>query len=551
MAKSAKKNLDEIRARKPSMIDSFASKYFPGWAASREQARYDREFSEAKRGALMAVNNWNGSSKTRNGLKGWQTISASPDSTNNGELPELRDRSLDLARNTAIASGALNNVKMFVVGDKGPTLNAQLDGEALGMSEERVEATETLIQREFDLYFNNVEFDLERSLPGADFCAQTVYSWFASGDVFTIRSFVKRPGSPYGTKFQNIEAALCTNPDRTQDGSIPDKKVYEGAVGPVYAGIERDPQTNAPIAYYFQNKYSLDNKRNTSTAWSRVPAFDAKGRKNVIHMHIKDRPRQSRGVPYLAPIIEPLKQLGRYTDGELMAAVVSGMFTAFVKSDSGRNLNPIAGADATTSDSEGIEMGYGNVVSLKSNESIEFGQPGRPSENFDPFVDSILKQIGLALGQPKEILMKNFQSSYSAARAAMLEAWRYFKTIRGMMERNWLEHVYTAFFEEAVALSRIPAPGYLRADIRLQRIWLSREWVWPAQGMIRPEVEIKAFRQADEGGYMTKENITAQLNGGDYMRNAPQRKKEAEIEKDIKEAGQTESEKQGTAPNEG
>jgi len=50
---------------------------------------------------------------------------------------------------------------------------------------------------------------------------------------------------------------------------------------------------------------------------------------------------------------------------------------------------------------------------------------------------------------------------------------------------------------------------------------------------------------------MTKENITAQLNGGDYMRNAPQRKKEAEIEKDIKEAGQTESEKQGTAPNEG
>ena len=143
--------------------------------------------------------------------------------------------------------------------------------------------------------------------------------------------------------------------------------------------------------------------------------------------------------------------------------------------------------------------------------------------------------------------MKNFQSSYSAARAAMLEAWRYFKTIRGMMERNWLNPIYAAFFEEAVARSRIIAPGYLNADPLFRRQWLSKEWIWPAKGMIRPEVEIKALTQAVEGGFLTRESGTAELNGGDYNQNSPQRKKEAVNEKEIKEAGMTEAEKQGTS----
>ncbi|MCF3774148.1 phage portal protein, partial [Salmonella enterica] len=35
----------------------------------------------------------------------------------------------------------------------------------------------------------------------------------------------------------------------------------------------------------------------------------------------------------LAPVIEALKQLGRYTDSELVSAVVSGLFTVFVKTE--------------------------------------------------------------------------------------------------------------------------------------------------------------------------------------------------------------------------
>ncbi|MCH5894346.1 phage portal protein, partial [Salmonella enterica] len=69
--------------------------------------------------------------------------------------------------------------------------------------------------------------------------------------------------------------------------------------------------------------------------WERIPAYGKKtGRRNVLHvMQDWERPGQRRGVPVLAPVIEALKQLGRYTDAELVAAVVSGLFTVFVKTE--------------------------------------------------------------------------------------------------------------------------------------------------------------------------------------------------------------------------
>ena len=53
----------------------------------------------------------------------------------------------------------------------------------------------------------------------------------------------------------------------------------------------------------------------------------------MIHIMTRERIDQRRGVPFLAPVIEALKQLGRYTDAELVAAVVSGLFAVFVESE--------------------------------------------------------------------------------------------------------------------------------------------------------------------------------------------------------------------------
>ena len=74
-------------------------------------------------------------------------------------------------------------------------------------------------------------------------------------------------------------------------------------------------------------------------------------------------------------------------------------------------------AEVSTSDNE-YEMGPGTVNHLGENEDIVFGNPNIPTSGFKDFVETICELIGAALEIPKDILLKNFNSSYSASRGA-------------------------------------------------------------------------------------------------------------------------------------
>ncbi len=52
---------------------------------------------------------------------------------------------------------------------------------------------------------------------------------------------------------------------------------------------------------------------------------------------------------------------------------------------------------------------------------------------------------------PSELLLKNYDASYSASRGAVLEAEKYFKTVRNKFRRNFWEPIYENFMEEVVA----------------------------------------------------------------------------------------------------
>jgi capsid protein len=80
-----------------------------------------------------------------------------------------------------------------------------------------------------------------------------------------------------------------------------------------------------PQAYHVSDRIPAPPRRRLK--WERVPARDRDGRPPVLHLFDRLRPEQTRGVPYLAPVIEHLKQLGDYSDAEVTAAVVSAMFT--------------------------------------------------------------------------------------------------------------------------------------------------------------------------------------------------------------------------------
>ena len=265
-------------------------------------------------------------------------------------------------------------------------------------------------------------------------------SWLMSGDVFVlVKRYPATPLNPYSMRLHVIEADRVSTPTDFSGGytygGFMDAVVPDGRPGAghrVFDGVEVD-KNGRVVAYYISNTYP-HQITTEKQEWTRVPAYGERtGLPNILHIMDSERPDQYRGVPYLAQVIEPLLQLRRYTESELMAALVQSFFTAWIETEtdpSGTPFNEVgtgdiagvptaspdgAGASNISDDPNEYEMGPGTVTHLAPGEKVNFGSPNIPTAGFETFVKTICRLVGSALELPYDVLIKEFNSSYSAS----------------------------------------------------------------------------------------------------------------------------------------
>ena len=277
------------------------------------------------------------------------------------------------------------------------------------------------------------------------------------------------------------------------------------------------------VAYWFCNGYKYEPMQKE---WARVEAFGEKtGNPNVIHIFDAERCEQYRGVPFLAPVLECIKQLTRYQEAEVMAAVINGLFTVFIKTDSGNDDVDFGGVEDETSvddnDDNYYELGNGLINYLKEGESIEIADAKRPNSNFDPFVKAFCKYIGAALEIPVELLLLEFTASYSASRGALLQAWKAFRMRRSWFSKDFCQPVFELWFAEAVSKGRINAPGFFNNPI-LRKAYTRCTWNGPAAGQLDPVKEAQGASLRIGAGLSTRERECIEINGSDFDENAEQ-----------------------------
>ena len=253
------------------------------------------------------------------------------------------------------------------------------------------------------------------------------------------------------------------------------------------------------------------------------------GLPNILHIMESERPDQYRGVSYLAQVIEPLLQLRRYT--ELTAAVVESFFTAFIKTNADTGDNPFnevgSSLPEVSRDPNEYEMGPGQINIMEPGEDVTFADPKRPASGFNTFLRAICEQVGAALEIPADLLLKAFNSSYSASRAALMEAWKAFKMRREWFVADFCAPIYEIWLSEAVARGRISAPGFF-SDPAVRAAYLGAEWIGPSQGQLDPTKEITAEILAIGEAITTREQATIRLNGGQWDANVDQIARENE-----------------------
>lgn len=465
-----------------------------------------------------------GASTQKKSLKGFKARSTSPNEDIQYNLSNLRPRSRMLYMSEPIATSALKTIRTNVVG-LGLVPSSKIDYDFLGISKESAAQTQKLINRYFDLWANKkLNCDARKVNNFYEMQDITLLGALMNGDAFAL---IKRKSAnatnPFTLRIDMLEADLISTPSGTMttsictDGQNPDNK------NKIYDGVEVD-EDNAITAYHICNRYPYESgKFLDGTKWIRVPAYgDLSGTPNILHICKNERAGQLRGVPILSQVIEPLLQMRRYTESELMAALVNSFFTAFITTEKeSRILEDEEGTDDINSNEDDLVIGTGQINQLQPGESITFGDPKHPNSGFDTFMITLCKLVASALELPHEVVLKTFNSNYSASRAAIMEAWKVFKAYRRWFRDDFCQPIYELLIDELVATGKISAPGYFDNPL-VKQAYCGCNWVGPTQGQLDPLKEVTAEELKCEYGFSTREESTMNLTGGDFERNVKQ-----------------------------
>ena len=488
-----------------------------------------------------------GASHYKRALKAFIAQSGSPREDIDWNNSTLRQRGRMLYMASPVATSAIKTNRTSVIG-VGLQFRSRINRNILGISPEAAKEWQRKAEAEFGLWAEHKKTcDAIGINSFAELQQLALQSWLMSGDVFAlIKRYKATPTSPYTLRIHLIEADRISTPtDTTGITTIGSTEGETKAGNKIYDGVEVDGE-GMIVAYHIRNTYP-NQITSEQTKWVRVPAYgEFTGQPNILHIMDSERPDQYRGVSYLAPVIEELLQLRRYTESELMGALIQSFFTAWIKTDTdpteipmnetgSGNVIGISGEepeDISYDDNE-YEMGPGTVNHLKENEDIVFGNPNIPTSGFKDFVETVCELVGAALEIPKDILLKNFNSSYSASRGALLHAWEAFKMRRQWFCNDFCQPMYEIWLAEAIALGRIKAPGFFN-DPLIRAAWSGARWIGPAQGQLDPVKEARAAIMNVDRGFKTHEQITVEMDGGDWEENIEQLARENEL---LKEAG--------------
>ena len=478
-----------------------------------------------------------GASRTSSILKSYLPIRSSARSDIDANLPLLRNRSADQAINTPIGAAAIQTSSIHTIG-AGLKVFPRIRYQELGLSHEEARAWQKKARREFDLWAASKHCDLYRRNNFYDLQDMAYVAYLVDGDAFAL--FRRKPPTrymPYSLRLQILEGNRISNP---MDGSFP------GSLGPfavemvspdtgnrIVSGVEIDAD-GAVEAYWVCNKVQGDPVEIAKLEkWVRVKAFgDLSGMPNILQICHDIRSEQYRGVPYLAPVIETLKQVSRYTNAELTAAIIKSFFALFFTNNpSGSNTIPAPSAwggneeesdpNAPVVDVSEYGLGPGTLNALPAGVDVKAVDAGRSMSTFDAFVSQLIKQIGAAIGVPYEVIMKNFTSSYSASRAAMLQAWEEFKLRRTWFARDFCQPVYEAWLTEAIAIGRLDAPGFFD-DPAIRAAWCHADWYGPTMSILDPGKDITGSALRVQYGLSTREREAAEMTGTDFEENLDQ-----------------------------
>lgn len=502
-----------------------------GEKAYKDRIERERATEKEERSSPKMSYGSHGASQTLNSLVGWILQPSNAEDNIDLYSSTLRNRARDLYAGGGLGRSGPLSLNTSVVA-WGILPKPKIDGAFLGMSDQEIEETEQMISREFSLWAENTMCDASRKQTFYGMQQLAFLSMLMSGDVFALFGMKENKRTPYTLTIRLLEADRISTPDSSGD-SI---SVETESGGRIIDGVEIDKEGEV-IAYHVANRSPIAQSNTSEIQWVKIEAFGKEtGYPNIIHLMQMERPEQQRGVPFVASVIEQIKQFDRYMNAELAANLVSAMLTCFITSeeDDGKfgMEDSVNEEEKVTDDELNLELAPGAIYSLPPGKKVETVNPLRSNTQFETFVNTVLVVTAASMGIPKEVLVKKYESNYTAARGALLDFWRTVRVYRTLFNEQFNKPIYEQWLSEAIALGRIQAPGFFD-DPLVRQAWCGCTWMGASMGHVDPLKEVNAAEKRIANNISTQEQEAAEYNGNDWSSNVRQRAKEIKVNKEL------------------
>lgn len=391
-------------------------------------------------------------------------------------LARLRDISRELVRNNAYAKRAVSAIANNVVGD-GITASVQVPLKPDGTPTASMKALKASMQRLITAHLltTDIDFDGRHNLYGQQNLAMRTMA--ESGEVLIVRY---RP--PARLRLKVPLQIRVMEPDYLNPWM--DSLVLPESGNYVVQGIEYD-QSGRRVAYHLFDQHPGSF---VSYTWKsrRVPAED------VIHLYRVDRPGQSRGIPWGAPVFMRLWDLGDFTDAELMRQKIAACFAMFVVDNGGTTTLGAAANQGKTETGDAIDMlEPGTVQRLPPGTDVKFATPPTV-QGFEHYLRATVREIGIGFDVPYEVISYDLsQVNFSSGRMGWLEFHRNITT--------WQGNIFIPHFCDGVAKWFLEVAEFVIPNAAACSI----TWTPPRREMIDPTKEIPAMRDAIRAGLLS------------------------------------------------
>jgi lambda family phage portal protein len=466
----------------------------------------------------------------------WGGMRLSPDAALLPELDTISARIDDLARNNGVASGSERTFIDNVIGPR-VTCKPNPDRVAIGRSAEWVAEWSPIVESLWSSFFDTDWFDAGLRYNGHVSTRLQTRMIAAGGEALALPIWSKRTGSRWMTCIQPVDPARLSNPNNS-----PDSNTLRG-------GIELSPDPGAPATAYHIRKTHPGDLFGLSGIpggeWERVPAYHPWGRRRVIHIFESERVGQTRGKAVITSVARQFRMLDKMMTEQLRLAVLNSLIFAALETPLDQNSimelmgGPVAGdpSQAFNSYQDAInewrvQMRGGAIIPMPPGTSMKPFAPQQQMSGLESFTNVMLRSIGTGLNMPYELVFRDFsKTNYSSARASLLEAWRYFLTVRQFITDHWLTAVYDLWFEEAVQRGMIPdctPDDYYQNQVA----WTRCKWIFNGRGWVDPQREALAAQTRMSSGISTLADECGE-QGRDWREQMEQRARENALAEEL------------------